>query len=1369
MEEFDLTSLKNLKHMIDYAAENYGETDFICYKKDGAIESKTYNDLKSSCDAFSLALIKRGLKGAHAAIIGSTSFEYIVSYFGTANAFGAAVPLAAGETDEMNCKLIDFSDCEVLVFDKKHERLYNMAKELCPKLKLFISVDNTSESYDVINIDFFLKENADSYEADIAPDTMCAIVFTSGTTGFPKGVMLSHKNLVYSSTSVHVSCPTKRMFCCLPINHCFCFTANITKSIVRAKTVCVNDSLANLVSDLQLYKPDSIIAVPQIVKKIMGGAAKFAGMKPELPLETAVKAFLGGNIIDIISGGAPLEADLNAKFNSMGVLVLNGYGMTECAPIIANNAVGCFRHGSVGKPIPCMDVKIENGEILVKGPSVMLGYYKNEQATKEAFTPDGYLHTGDLGHFDDDGFLYVTGRCKNLILLDNGENVSAEMLEDKFGKYPLVKEVICYGENGSICAEVYLDKEYMEKESILDADAAVEDVLMKVNSDLAVFQRISSYVIRDIPFERNASSKIKRNFVHGASKKRKTQPPVTESEKRICAAVKELLHLEQVSVRDNFFAIGGNSLNALELAVTLNITAQMIYDKPFLNSLAEEIDKSTQKSVSAFDNSNELILETAGGKTNSSFKCALLTGATGFLGIHILSELIKKNIKVYCLVRSREKLEKQIKTYLGNINCENVVPVLGDVTKANLGLTEERYNALCGETDVVFHVAANVHHAGDYSELERTNVFGTRNVIKFCTDANAVLEHTSTVSVHGAGTVKQRNSLAIFDETVLNIGQHYEDNVYIHSKYCAEREVLSARKSGLKANIYRIGNLTWRTSDGLFQSNALDNGFLHRVRAMIKLGLYHENMDKYPMDFTAVDECAKAYVSLAFKDNINEIYHLYNPNFVSAKDMFDLLDVSYKTVSTAQAIESVMANSKDEDIHVYLFYLIIAARSENIEMKNDRTVSALAEAGFKWSVPDKNYLTISLDGGKGHCLGFAPYEVKPMRSLGGTLTPIQKVTAGVLSDAKIPEREVIKGSGSLERLSAEFEKHGVKKAFIITFDGADISPLTDKLSSFYVYTGINGEPSKKDIQTVCALFKENGCDGIAAIGGGSVIDTAKISSLILTNEGIDPDDLCKIDSDAVMAVPLFAVPTTAGTGSESTLYSVITKDDGKKRPYISDKFIPRAVVLDEKLTLSLPKGTTIYSGIDALSHAVEAYLSLYAPLFEEDKAYAVPAIKAIFETLPQCAENLSDETLRAKMLQAAFDAGIAFRRISTGYVHAIAHRIGEMCHVPHGKSIAFVMPKVLREYLPNAQKELSQLYKNCFGENENTDAENAEMFIQKIEDFINSFEIDFSDIMLNEIDLDLAVSRAQEEAKLVGYPRPFSDDKLKEIIVSLFK
>lgn len=1372
----DLTKLQNLKQMVDYAAENFPERDFIQYKVPSGIDSRTYAQLKRDCDAFSIMLEKKGLAGAHIAVIGPTSYNWIVTYLGTAATGSIIVPLAPAETVDMNCRLLDFADVDILVFDEKSKPLYEAAKEGLPRIKLFISVDDKAGTPDVLNYCDILTEYAGMYEKEPDADSVCAIMFTSGTTGFPKGVMLSHKNLVYSATSVHVACPTTKMFCCLPIYHGFCFTANITKSICRGKTVCVNDNLANIVADLRLYRPDSIIAVPQIVKKLMSGALKYAASKPELTENEAVNQFLGGNIIDIISGGAPLEAALNERFNATGILVLNGYGMTECSPIISNNAVGNFRHGSVGMPIPCMDVKIENGEILVKGPSVMKGYYKNPEATSAAFTEDGYLHTGDLGHFDDDGFLYITGRCKNLILLDNGENVSAEMLEDRFSSEPIVQEVVCFGENGAIYAEIYPDKAYVAENNITDIDAAMIEMLMRINSSLATYQRVSAYILRDIPFERTASSKIKRGG-HGTVKRREAVLPATPEEQKVFSSVKELLSLSELSMTDNFFAIGGDSLNAVELALSLNVNPQVVYDNPFLYALASKLVINEETEADGVKNINELIVDTEGkGSVRKDYSCVLLTGATGFLGIHILRELINAGLKVYCLVRSEKKLLSQIEYYFGSLDMTNVTLIQGNIEQEGLGLSKELYDDIANAVDAVYHVAANVHHAGDYDELKRTNVDGTKNIISFCFDADAELHHTSTVSVHGAATVRQSFRNAVFDEHILNVGQHYTDNVYIHSKYRAEEAVITARAKGLKASIYRIGNLTWRASDGKFQRNADDNGFLRRIRAMLKLGLYHENMDKYPMDLTAVDECADAYVKLSLSDRSNEIYHLFNHNYLASRELFARLGVPYRHVSTNEMIETAFANTADRDIHVYLFYMIISGRSQNVPMYNTFTMSRLRKCGFEWSIPDKKYLTMSEDGGKGHCLDFEQTQLLPMRKTGGILNPIQKLTLGVLKNAVPSDSKIVRGAGKIAELKKELDRSSVKKPLVITIPSAagfkGINAFFSSLEdSFVVYDSITGEPTVRNTDDALSLYFENGCDCVVGIGGGSVLDTAKITALRANNPSRDMDDICKLDCDALKCVPLFLVPTTAGTGSEVTFFAVATEEDeNKKRPFVSDKYLPDVVVLDPELTLTVPPVSTAYTGMDALSHAIESYISLFASSFSEDAALALDVCCNIFSTLETAYNNPADINARQVLQNAAFNAGLAFRRIGTGYIHAVGHRLGEFYHVPHGLAVAVCTPPILRAYMPFAAKKLSELAVYCgLGEKNASDEDNAAAFIDAVDDLNARMGITAGSVDFDENDIDDIVRRAQEEAKIVGSPRPFSDDELKSFIYSIFR
>jgi thioester reductase-like protein len=220
-----------------------------------------------------------------------------------------------------------------------------------------------------------------------------------------------------------------------------------------------------------------------------------------------------------------------------------------------------------------------------------------------------------------------------------------------------------------------------------------------------------------------------------------------------------------------------------------------------------------------------------------------------------------------------------------------------------------------------------------------------------------VLQHTSTASVHGAGTVKQSNTNATFDEFSLDIGQNHIQNVYIHSKYKAEELVLLAREEGVKANIFRIGNLTWRMSDGRFQKNSQDNGFLGRFRGLLKVGKYSKELSEYPMDFTPVDECADAYVRLALYNRVNNIYNLYNPQLFTVDACKKRFFLHIKKVPHEVFEQSLKESIDDKDVAVLSFYNSIASTSKNIPMSNEFTVGELKKLGFKWSKIGIRYLS----------------------------------------------------------------------------------------------------------------------------------------------------------------------------------------------------------------------------------------------------------------------------------------------------------------------------------------------------------------------------------------------------------------------------
>ncbi|MBQ7637577.1 MAG: iron-containing alcohol dehydrogenase [Clostridia bacterium] len=1359
----DMTTMRNFKHLVDFCAENYGDVHFMEYKTPGGVESKTYADLKRCADAFSLFLISKGLKGSHIALIGGASFNWAAAFMGAADCSCAVVPLAPAETDEMNVKLIEFADCEAFVFDSKHLSLFERVKSERPKVRLFVSVDDSGNG-NAPDISGIFTEYAGDYNEEPRGDDLCAIMFTSGTTGFPKGVMLTHNNFIATGTWVHEAYPTQRMMGALPFHHAFGLTGNITKTMVNARTLCLNDNLQNLFADFRLYKPNGMLAVPQMIKYMMNGGFRYAKAHPELTEQEAFKEFFGGAFTVISSGSAPLDKDLNDRYNATGVGVYNGYGMTECAPIVANNVGAFYKSGSVGRLIPCMRAKIDDGEILLKGPNVMKGYYKNPEATAEAFTSDGWFKTGDLGYLDGDGYLFITGRRKNLILLDNGENVSAEFLEDKLSRDPVIKECVAYGDNGAIYAEVFPDKDMAAASGVADVKAHVEAFVEKVNGELADFQRIRGVVLRDVPFEKTASQKIKRDVVRSKAK-RELVLPSNRAERRVYQAVEEILGTSDISMADDFFTVGGNSLNTTELAVALNLSPQAVYDSPVLSDLAIKADAvSAKEADDRVKNINGIIASTKTDETVSGCKSVLLTGSTGFLGVHILKELVEAGKTVYCLVRDEKRLYSNIKYYFGDFVSPRIIPVTGNIEAKDLGLGDG-YNDLASVIDTVFHVAANVHHAGDYADLERTNVQGTRNVIDFCFRANAVLQHTSTVSVHGAATVIEQTENAVFSEDILDIGQRFTDNVYIHSKYKAEEEVLLARSRGLKANIYRIGNLTWRTSDGVFQRNSSDNGFLHRVRAILKLGVYHENMDKYPMDLTAVDECARAYVLLALSGRINRIYHMFNHNFLDVRDMFRMLNVPWRFASTAETIEIMNRNLDDRDIHVYMFYMMISGRSSEVKMINDQTAAELKSLGFTWSVPDRGYLTVSNDGSRGQCLDFAPVELRPAVQSGG-ITPIGRITLGVLRNAETRQPETLSGENSVLKIKDALLSRGLKKPLFITvpFEIESVKKLISQFENAPVFTDIAAEPAVSDTDNALGLYLTNGCDCVVGIGGGSVLDTAKITALRAANPESFVEDIARLDSECAPAVPLALAPTTAGTGSEATLFAVATEDEkNKKRPFTSDKFLPDIVALDPVLTVSVPKMSTAFTGIDALSHAVESHLSLFAPFFPEDTALAPEAVKAVFDNLETAFSEPKNIRARDAMLNAAHVAGKSFGRAGTGYIHAIAHRFGEFYHVPHGLAIAAAFTPVLRAYLPYASEKMAELAR-CIGVG--TDAGS---FIDAVDALITRLGINKYSIPYDPADCFEIARKAQEEAKLVGYPRFFTDAEVRELVDGIFR
>lgn len=352
-----------------------------------------------------------------------------------------------------------------------------------------------------------MEEAEDICKIIPSPEDLCTIMFTSGTTGKSKGVMLTHRNLAENATCLDMKLPKRTVaLSVLPVHHAYCLTMDILKGMTLGAIICINDSLLRVAKNIKLFQPNMILMVPLMIETMAKKLEDAAGLPPEI----VKKEVFGENFHTICSGGAYLNPSYIDLFQRYGITILQGYGMTECAPVISTTVPWNIRKESVGQLIPNCEAKTVDKELWIRGSSVMKGYYKMPEETAEALTEDGWLRTGDLGYVDEEGFVYLTGRKKNLIITKNGENVSPEELENKIGEHRLVQEILVRESNGVIEAEIFPDYEYAKKKEITEIQAVLQEVVDDYNKTAPAHKRVYSLKVRETEFEKTSSKKIKR-------------------------------------------------------------------------------------------------------------------------------------------------------------------------------------------------------------------------------------------------------------------------------------------------------------------------------------------------------------------------------------------------------------------------------------------------------------------------------------------------------------------------------------------------------------------------------------------------------------------------------------------------------------------------------------------------------------------------------------------------------------------------------------------------------------------------------------------------------------------------------------------
>ncbi len=563
---YKTTFIDDMRSLVEEAAQNFPDSTAISYKErpsDKEVKTVSFPQWRDDVRNLGTALISKGLREENIAIVGENTYGWCCSFFAVMAIGSVTVPVDKELPIEDIDGIITTTGCKAVIYGKTAEE---KIKELLQKgglksAELLVSIEertsidkSTATGKTLTSLAEMEAEGAELYkngdnsyyDYKIDVNKLASIVFTSGTTGKGKGVMLSQANICLDMTlGMYNFDITRKTLHVLPPHHTFGSTVNYVGHLSQGCEVFISSGLKHVSDEIREQQPTHLILVPAFLevmnRKIWATARKTGkegllktmmkvsdclrkvGIDLRKKLFASVLSAFGGKLELVICGGAKLDEEIIKTFDSLGITILNGYGITECAPLISANRNKYRKPGSVGTPILACRVKIDNpdengeGEICVKGPNVMLGYYNNPEATAEVFDKDGFFHTGDYGRLDEEGWIYITGRKKNLIILSNGKNVYPEEIEADLQKVEGVSEVVVYaGESRvqkdkiTIVAEIFPDAELLADKGINDLQSYFEDQVKILNAKMPPYKAVKRVKLRDVEFQKNTSRKITR-------------------------------------------------------------------------------------------------------------------------------------------------------------------------------------------------------------------------------------------------------------------------------------------------------------------------------------------------------------------------------------------------------------------------------------------------------------------------------------------------------------------------------------------------------------------------------------------------------------------------------------------------------------------------------------------------------------------------------------------------------------------------------------------------------------------------------------------------------------------------------------------
>lgn len=562
-------TVHTIRELVESSGIEYKDDVVLRYVKNGQIAEETFGEFAKQCQAFTAWVAYKSKEVGHpirVAMMGSNSPLYMKLFMGVMCGGGIAIPMDPQMKEQTICGCLKKAEADVYIWDNTiHVDVQNIEKQ----------VSNIREIMPMETVPQLLEQYADCTEQiEVTPADCATIIFTSGTTGEEKGVMLSNGNLIDNIFCTKQAKKNVKLNI-LPMHHAFCINGDILLCFANCATLCMNGNASKVVENLVLFEPNIVNMVPMVAQNLYNRLLQKAQAEGKSPIEVKGEIF-GNRIQKIVAGGAHLPAELVAKYQELGIFLCQGYGMSECSPSISSpDLYRKDKAHTAGKVVFRCKTRVVDGELQVKSPSVMMGYVNAPELTAQVITEDGWLRTGDIGYEDEEGFLHIMGRKKNLIILSNGNNVSPEQIEKQLLDHQIIQQVLVYGEGNNIVAEIYPDPNESKKLSVRELKQKIDDIVAQINENLPFYKQIMKHIVRKTPLQMTASGKIIRAQRASAEdmivdEKEEMHMPQNDVQQTLWDIISDILGHKAFGIDTDIFEVGMDSLGCVNLLTILD-------------------------------------------------------------------------------------------------------------------------------------------------------------------------------------------------------------------------------------------------------------------------------------------------------------------------------------------------------------------------------------------------------------------------------------------------------------------------------------------------------------------------------------------------------------------------------------------------------------------------------------------------------------------------------------------------------------------------------------------------------------------------------------------------------------------------------